>query len=321
MDSAFHRDFLSFFYVFHFFVHLHSPSYQNYCLESLLHFNNSYAAGPLSLLSSQAHHLTLLSRCSPLFHLLPLLKAVVKFLCTDVSWPKTNHYSDWVILSRVCQSLSGVRLFGTPGTVSPQSPLSVGFPRWEYRTGLPFPTSQREVDQSYSTLCDPMDCSLPGSSVHGLFQAIVLEWIASPSCIDIVVAVVFVVQSPSPVQLFVTLWTAALQASLCLTISRSLPKFTFIALVMPFSRFILCHPLFLLPPSGTFPKSHLFPSDDQNTGASVLFFLVSIQGCSPLRFTGSISLLSKRLSGVFSSTNISSRIYCYLLFDVWLINS
>ena len=28
------------------------------------------------------------------------------------------------------------------------------------------------------TLCDPMDCSLPGSSVHGIFQAIVLEWIA-----------------------------------------------------------------------------------------------------------------------------------------------
>ena len=28
------------------------------------------------------------------------------------------------------------------------------------------------------TLCGPMDCSLPGSSVHGIFQAIVLEWIA-----------------------------------------------------------------------------------------------------------------------------------------------
>ena len=28
------------------------------------------------------------------------------------------------------------------------------------------------------TLCDPIDCSLPGSSVHGIFQAIVLEWIA-----------------------------------------------------------------------------------------------------------------------------------------------
>ena len=32
--------------------------------------------------------------------------------------------------------------------------------------------------QSYLTLCDPMDCSLPGSSVHGILQAIVLKWIA-----------------------------------------------------------------------------------------------------------------------------------------------
>ena len=35
-----------------------------------------------------------------------------------------------------------------------------------------------EVAQSCLTLCDPMGCSLPGSSVHGIFQAIVLEWIA-----------------------------------------------------------------------------------------------------------------------------------------------
>ena len=35
-----------------------------------------------------------------------------------------------------------------------------------------------EVAQSCPTLCDPVDCSLPGSSVHGIFQAIVLEWIA-----------------------------------------------------------------------------------------------------------------------------------------------
>ena len=37
---------------------------------------------------------------------------------------------------------------------------------------------EREVAQSCPTLCDPMDCSLPGSSVHGIFQAIVLEWVA-----------------------------------------------------------------------------------------------------------------------------------------------
>ena len=36
--------------------------------------------------------------------------------------------------------------------------------------------SESEVTQSYPTLCDPMDCSLPGSSVHGIFQARVLEW-------------------------------------------------------------------------------------------------------------------------------------------------
>ena len=38
--------------------------------------------------------------------------------------------------------------------------------------------SETEVTQSCLTLCDPMDCSLPGSSVHGIFQTIVLEWIA-----------------------------------------------------------------------------------------------------------------------------------------------
>ena len=36
--------------------------------------------------------------------------------------------------------------------------------------------SENEVVQSCPTLSDPMDCSLPGSSVHGIFQARVLEW-------------------------------------------------------------------------------------------------------------------------------------------------
>ena len=35
-----------------------------------------------------------------------------------------------------------------------------------------------EVAQSCLTICDPIGCSLPGSSVHGIFQAIVLEWVA-----------------------------------------------------------------------------------------------------------------------------------------------
>ena len=37
---------------------------------------------------------------------------------------------------------------------------------------------EREVSQSCRILCDPMDYRLPGSSVHGIFQARVLEWVA-----------------------------------------------------------------------------------------------------------------------------------------------
>ena len=38
--------------------------------------------------------------------------------------------------------------------------------------------SESEVAQSCPTLCDPMHCSLPGSSAHGIFQAGILEWVA-----------------------------------------------------------------------------------------------------------------------------------------------
>ena len=39
--------------------------------------------------------------------------------------------------------------------------------------------------QSCPTLCDPMDCSPPGSSVHGILQARILEWVAMPSSPDL----------------------------------------------------------------------------------------------------------------------------------------
>ena len=38
--------------------------------------------------------------------------------------------------------------------------------------------SESEVTQSCPTLSDPMDCSLPGSSIHRMFQARALEWVA-----------------------------------------------------------------------------------------------------------------------------------------------
>ena len=75
---------------------------------------------------------------------------------------------------------SHVRLCVTPETAAHQAPPSLGFSRQEHWNGLAFPSpmheSESEVAQSCLTLSDPMDCSLPGSSVHGIFQARVLEW-------------------------------------------------------------------------------------------------------------------------------------------------
>ena len=77
-----------------------------------------------------------------------------------------------------------------------------------------------------------------------------------------------------------------------------------------------CHPAILssdaffsfcrqsFPASGTFPMSQLFASDAQNTGVSSLASVFPIQGWLPSRLTGLISLLSKGLSGVFSSTTV-----------------
>ena len=112
---------------------------------------------------------------------------------------------------------------------------------------------------------------------------------------------VAVVYSPSRVRLFVTPWTATHQASLFLTISRSLPKFMFIESVRPFNHLILCHPLFLLlfcPVPGSFPMNQLFTSGGQSirASASTTVLLVSIQGWFPLGLTGLISLQSKELS-------------------------
>ena len=93
-----------------------------------------------------------------------------------------------------------------------------------------------------------MDCSLPGSSVHWILQARMLEWVQSSS-----------VQSLSCVWLFVTPWTAAHQASLSITNSRSLLKLMSIKLVMPFSHLILCSPLLLLP--SIIPSIRVFLSE------------------------------------------------------------
>ena len=80
------------------------------------------------------------------------------------------------------------------------------------------------------------------------------------------------VQLLSCVRLFVTPWTAACQASLSITNSRSLPKLTSIELVMPSNHLIsivaFSSCLQSFPASGSFPMSHFFTSGDQSMAAS-----------------------------------------------------
>ena len=118
------------------------------------------------------------------------------------------------------------------------------------------------------------------------------------------------VQPLSCVWLFVTPWTAAGQASLSITNSQSLLKFISIESVMPSNHHILCHVIYSclqsFPASGSFPVSQLFTSSGQNTGASASASVLpmDIQGWFPLGLTSLISLQSKGLSRVFSSTTI-----------------
>ena len=71
------------------------------------------------------------------------------------------------------------------------------------------------------------------------------------------------------------------------------------------------------PESGTFPMSCLFTSDDQNTRPSASVLPVNIQGWSPLRLTGLISLLFKGPSGVFSSTIVLRHQFFGVLPSLW----
>ena len=113
------------------------------------------------------------------------------------------------------KSLSRVQLLATPWTVVYQAPLSMGFSRQQSWSGLPFPSpgdlpnpgieptspalqtdalpsepprksslviaAAAKSLQSCPTLCDPIDSSPPGSSVHGILQARTLEWVAISS--------------------------------------------------------------------------------------------------------------------------------------------
>ena len=89
-----------------------------------------------------------------------------------------------MLLLLLLSHCSHVRLCATPETAAHQAPPSLGFSRQEHWSRSHFlpqcmkVKSESEVIQLCPTLSDPTDCSLPGPSVHGIFQARVLEWAA-----------------------------------------------------------------------------------------------------------------------------------------------
>ena len=109
---------------------------------------------------------------------------------------------------------------------------------------------------------------------------------------------------------FATPWTAAHQAPMFSTISRSLLKFLSVKSTMFSNHLILCCHLLLclqsFPPSGSFPLSRLFASGGQSirASASASVLQMNIHSWFPLGLTDLISLQSKGLSRVFSSTTI-----------------
>ena len=107
--------------------------------------------------------------------------------------------------------------------------------------------SESEVAQSCPTLSNRMDCSLPGSSIHGIFQARVLEWVA--------IAFSEVIAD----SLHANPWTAADQARLSYIISLSLFRFTSIWLMILSNHLILCHPFIILP--SIFPRIRVFSNE------------------------------------------------------------
>ena len=176
-----------------------------------------------------------------------------------------------------------------------------------------------------------MDCSPPGSSVHGILQARIMEWIAIPFCsrssrpmdqtqVSCITGRFFSISVTREVLVLLSnhsvsdsLWPLGLQptslpyllvspracSNSCL-LSRWFHP-TISSSVAPFSS---CLQSF--PESGSFPMSQLFRSNDQSVGASASASILpmKIQGWFPSGSTGLISLQSKGLSRVFSNTKV-----------------
>ena len=198
------------------------------------------------------------------------------------------------------------------------------------------------LTQSCPTVCDPRDCTLPSSSVHGTLLARILGWVAisfsrrssqprNGTRSPILQADSLPFESPhlylnhssiilknkeqfsSVAQSCPTLCDSMNLSMLGLTVHNQLPEFTQTLVNQVGDAIQPSHPVILfsscpqsLPASGSFPMSQLFAWGGQSFEvlASSSVLPMNTQDWSPLGWTGWISLQSKGLSRVFSNTRV-----------------
>ena len=183
-----------------------------------------------------------------------------------------------------------------------------------------------------------MDCSTPGfpvhhqlleltqTPVHRVSDAIQPShplWSASPPALNLSQHQFSSVQLLSHVRLFATPLTAACQASLSITNSRSLPKLISIESVMPSNHLILSHLLLLL--SSMFPSIRVFSSESALHIRWPKFWSFSFSICPSNDYSGLISfrtgwfdlVVSKGLSRVFSSTTVQKHEFFAIQPSLW----
>ena len=225
--------------------------------------------------------------------------------------------------------LSCVQLSAAPWIIVCQAPLSMGFPGQEYWRGEPFPFPGYVLNPEMKPRPPALQAgSLPPEPPAQLCKACVTSYLSLCKCwtvnnywlFKVLLTVSALgcsfpfqfssVQSLSCVRLFETPWTAARQASLSITNSRSPPKPMSTESVMPSNHLILCRPLLLLP--SIFPSIRVFSSESALlirwpkywSFSFSISLPMNTQDWSPLGWTGWLSLQSKGLSRVFSNTTV-----------------
>ena len=187
----------------------------------------------------------------------------------------SNQFSDDCVCLYACmsvrrhaKSLQLCPALCTPWSVAHQAPLSMGFSRQEYWSGLPCPPPGDLPDPEI----EPVSLA-PPALAGGFFiisatwgACLFISWTSNPVWRRILLSLgllesigLVVVQSLSCVQLFATSWTAACQGPLSCTVSWGLLKHVFIESLMLFNHLVLCRPLLLLP--SIFPRIRVFSHD------------------------------------------------------------